>query len=314
MMKNAHPFPLGLTLTILIVLASNALATTYLNLVPTAEKWFISQGTNKYVTLRMHTKVANYPGGLYVMRRDILHNDIITSTEDLLFSHNGEGDVFFYGDLQKTVFEEPVLWVDAPLAVGKSWTASRPAVNGDDDPNDQIHYVFAVLDDSPVRCPLGEFPCFRVFMSAVYPDGRIENSSFWYNQTCGMVLCTLENARIFGLVKAFVGDNPDGDDYLPLHPVDSAELSGVTGFPNPANPSTTISFDLAAPTRVDVAIYDIAGRLIKSLSNDQPFPAGPVSLLWQGNDQTGRAVASGTYLYRIQAGQLVQTDRITLVR
>ena len=77
---------------------------------------------------------------------------------------------------------------------------------------------------------------------------------------------------------------------------------------------TDISFELKQPVAVDVEVFDISGRLIKRLAQGEFMPAGPVSIRWQGNDEQGQAVASGTYLYRVKAGQTVSTNRITLVR
>lgn len=83
--------------------------------------------------------------------------------------------------------------------------------------------------------------------------------------------------------------------------------------PNPFNPSTAIRYDLAAPARVQVQVYDLAGHLIDTLeAGDEP--AGRHELNWQGRDDEGRTVAAGVYFYRLRAGDEVQTRRMVLAK
>lgn len=83
--------------------------------------------------------------------------------------------------------------------------------------------------------------------------------------------------------------------------------------PNPFNPSTVISYDLAGPARVELQIYDLAGRLVHTLrAGDET--AGRHELSWQGRDEAGRPVATGVYLYRLRAGNEVETRRMVLTK
>lgn len=82
--------------------------------------------------------------------------------------------------------------------------------------------------------------------------------------------------------------------------------------PNPFNPSTTIKFQLPSPTRVILQVYDILGRPIKTLV-DQMQTAGIHSVVWDGTDQQARRVASGIYIYRLQAGIFSQIQKMILV-
>ncbi|MBK7772368.1 MAG: hypothetical protein IPI48_18090 [bacterium] len=65
--------------------------------------------------------------------------------------------------------------------------------------------------------------------------------------------------------------------------------------------------------QVSLGIYDVQGRLVRALV-DGVLPAGRHDIAWDGLDRTGRAVGSGTYLYRLQAGDLSATRKITLVK
>ena len=84
-------------------------------------------------------------------------------------------------------------------------------------------------------------------------------------------------------------------------------------FPNPFNPTTKIEFDLVAPGKVSLRIYDPAGHLVKALV-DEVLPAARHERIWDGRDDAGRQVASGMYFYRLDAGTFESTRKMILVR
>jgi hypothetical protein len=84
--------------------------------------------------------------------------------------------------------------------------------------------------------------------------------------------------------------------------------------PNPFNPHTKITFDLMDRRRVSLQVYDLNGRMIRRLLNEVSFSAGPHEEFWNGRDDAGRQVASGTYLYRLSAGDFHETKRMVLVK
>ena len=97
---------------------------------------------------------------------------------------------------------------------------------------------------------------------------------------------------------------------------DRAESVPVRIRPNPvhvAGPSTSIEFDLPAPARVRVAIYDAGGRLIRTLA-DGVRPAGPQVLTWDGRDECGHPVASGIYACTVRSAERATVRRLTVVR
>ncbi|MCK4696300.1 MAG: T9SS type A sorting domain-containing protein, partial [Candidatus Cloacimonetes bacterium] len=71
-------------------------------------------------------------------------------------------------------------------------------------------------------------------------------------------------------------------------------------YPNPFNPSTTISFSLTAedPENSELSIYNIKGQKVKTLVNEV-LSAGEHSIIWDGNDYSGKPVGSGIYLYKL---------------
>jgi len=84
--------------------------------------------------------------------------------------------------------------------------------------------------------------------------------------------------------------------------------------PNPFNPSSSLRFTLAAAGHVNLDVYDLQGRRIRSLL-DAPRPAGAQQLEWDGRDGRGMAVASGVYLSRLTVdGVPVDSRRLLLIK
>ena len=79
-------------------------------------------------------------------------------------------------------------------------------------------------------------------------------------------------------------------------------------FPNPFNPTTTIKFDIAKNTFVNIKIFDILGREIYSLVNEE-LNAGSYTVDW---DATG--FSGGIYFYRISAGNYTETKKMILAK
>jgi len=84
--------------------------------------------------------------------------------------------------------------------------------------------------------------------------------------------------------------------------------------PNPFNPATTLRFELARDTTVDLEIFDPAGRLIRTLLTGRTFGAGEHRLQWDGRDDGGLAVGSGVYLAQFKADGLPQIQKLVLMK
>ncbi len=83
--------------------------------------------------------------------------------------------------------------------------------------------------------------------------------------------------------------------------------------PNPFNPVTSISFDLSSRAFVTLTVYNVLGQAVVQLA-DEMFPAGRHEVIWDGLDARGSSVASGIYLYRLQAGQYGATRKMVLLK
>jgi bacillolysin len=71
-------------------------------------------------------------------------------------------------------------------------------------------------------------------------------------------------------------------------------------YPNPFNPSTKIEYDVPSKSHVQLAVYDILGQLVRTLVNSD-LSNGHYSVAWDGTNETGRQVATGMYIYRLEA-------------
>ncbi|MBM4167696.1 MAG: T9SS type A sorting domain-containing protein [Ignavibacteria bacterium] len=84
-------------------------------------------------------------------------------------------------------------------------------------------------------------------------------------------------------------------------------------FPNPFNPETWIAYDIPADGIVKLTVFDLLGRHIRTLVDDQQS-AGRYRARWDGRDDGGRIVPSGIYIYRIQSGFNMFSKKMSLVR
>ena len=84
-------------------------------------------------------------------------------------------------------------------------------------------------------------------------------------------------------------------------------------YPNPFNPFTTLRYDLPENALVNIIIYDMLGRHVKTLIN-QTQDAGYKSVIWDATNDYGKPVSAGIYLYQIQAGEYISTKKMVLLK
>ena len=96
-------------------------------------------------------------------------------------------------------------------------------------------------------------------------------------------------------------------------PVPSRQLTRVVNRPNPFNPRTTIEWTMAREGRVTVTIYDIRGQRVRHLL-DAERPSGLNQVLWDGRDDAGVGVSSGSYMYRVSSFGELRQGKMALIR
>ncbi len=88
----------------------------------------------------------------------------------------------------------------------------------------------------------------------------------------------------------------------------------MSNYPNPFNPETSISFSLPSAGKVNLAVYNTKGQKVKTMTDDV-YEKGLHSVIWNGKDETGNAVSSGVYFYRLNLdGKTVKTNKCLLLK
>lgn len=84
-------------------------------------------------------------------------------------------------------------------------------------------------------------------------------------------------------------------------------------YPNPCTQSTVIHFQLPVAGTAELKIYSTTGQLVKSIINGQLIP-GAYEFTWDGSNEDGQAVGSGSYLYQLRVGEIIQTKQLIVLR
>jgi hypothetical protein len=100
------------------------------------------------------------------------------------------------------------------------------------------------------------------------------------------------------------------DDALQT-PIQQAQIIG--NYPNPFNPSTTISYDIAVDGAVKLDVYNIKGQLVNTLVNE-PKARGKHQVVWNGKDHSGKGVASGIYFVHLSSNSRSSVHKMVLMK
>ena len=87
----------------------------------------------------------------------------------------------------------------------------------------------------------------------------------------------------------------------------------LQNYPNPFNPVTKLRYDLPENSHVNITIYDMLGRAVKTMVN-QHQNAGHRSIIWDGTNDYDNTVSTGIYLYQIQAGAYTRTKKMVFLK
>lgn len=124
----------------------------------------------------------------------------------------------------------------------------------------------------------------------------------------GKTALVVENSKAYAF-------NPQGS-VTNLHPEEVCqpeELVLYQNYPNPFNPETTIEFKVPFYTLVQLEIFDLLGRKVNTLLNERMSP-GRYRIRWDGRNNFGKPVASGMYIYRLQAGKKIILRKMLYMR
>ena len=115
--------------------------------------------------------------------------------------------------------------------------------------------------------------------------------------------------------------NPAGFSSLGRGEMNSDDLQVSTfklsqNYPNPFNPTTVINYNVEADGKVSLKVYDIMGRLVKTLVNDYKVAGNGsgYNVVWDGTDNSGSHVSAGLYIYSLQTGNMSMTKKMVLMK
>ncbi|MFN8176876.1 MAG: FlgD immunoglobulin-like domain containing protein [bacterium] len=219
----------------------------------------------------------------------------------------------------------PSFWPD-PRVQGFSSSADAPCLVGTNACGGPVSLVLSQLKAEPglrsvevswQTCAEVGHAGFQVYRSELGYDAyrRLTSEILVGRNPYRYVDTSVEGDRVYfyevGAVDAHGAEvryGPVAVTTPPWPPLETA-LCGVR--PNPFRGSTQVRFALAAPGRARLTLYDVAGRLVGTI-RDQEWPAGEHAVEWDGRSPTGR-VAPGIYFVRFEAGSRRQTGRIVFL-
>jgi len=125
--------------------------------------------------------------------------------------------------------------------------------------------------------------------------------------TDGIAEVTSENGTLILGINASAAVLSINGDLIPV------EFALRQNYPNPFNPVTTLRYDLPENAMINITIYDMLGKEVKTLIN-QTQDAGYRSVIWNTTSNYGKPVSAGIYLYQIQAGEYISTKKMVLLK
>ncbi len=135
------------------------------------------------------------------------------------------------------------------------------------------------------------------------PGIRVFDVSDGYQLTTGPIMASLPPHDLLVV----------GDAVTAVEPADDVASLCLSAHPNPSSGDCALAFRLPVANRVRAAVYDVRGQLVRVLA-DRSFPAGDASLVWDGCDKLGSAVASAVYFVRVQIGGTKLERKILILR
>ncbi|MBS1904039.1 MAG: T9SS type A sorting domain-containing protein [Bacteroidetes bacterium] len=137
--------------------------------------------------------------------------------------------------------------------------------------------------------------------------GPASNSTYSMNGTIGQPVIGLVSGSQYAVGQGFWHSMNLTSDVTPIAGPDGYDLE--QNFPNPFNPSTTIRFSIAEPQKVTLKIMNLLGEEVARPINAESMGAGKYEYVFQAEN-----IPSGTYIYRLEAGNFVKTRKMVLTK
>ena len=262
--------------------------------------------------------------------RFMIETDDDISTETSVVDIDGVGPVIFFasGSMVYGVESDGDIYGDWPINIGSDITSSivfskignaTYIMFGDESGTAHIYHIHGnTYDNFPISY---SFP-FKGSPTILDTDGD-GDLEFLIGSTQTLTNIDIKEAGIAsGLWNTHRADMNRSGYYLSTIDaldvsddiIENYEFALYNAYPNPFNPTTTIEFEVPYSMDIILNIYDISGRLVKTLVDDIKYP-GLYSAVWDGTDQYGNNVANGLYVYKLMSNQNISiSNKMILIK
>jgi hypothetical protein len=237
-----------------------------------------------------------------------------TGVRDLTDDGYAEAEIYPTGSAQRTVYSYPSTYNGSVTRLAANFIRCLYV----DEPGKRIQVTLDGSDDA------------RMTLGVVVNESYATNAGTMYfvdldanNDAVYEVPYDLEGVYSVGIVVGNANKTGVNRSYsLQIEKVDAtttaasdvAAALAITGnHPNPFNPSTAIAFALGGTAATQLDIYDLSGRKVRTLV-DATLDAGQHTVRWNGQDDAGRPLASGTYVARLRSGGQVTSHKLVLAK
>ena len=223
----------------------------------------------------------SYPYDVFLDYRDISWDFFGDSTGVRVFEQGGHHNYW---------------WSDS---VQFNWTATDDSIFIDDSSFSMLSFSYEILGDTLFfsntynSCEVAHYEC----------DQHLDMMSSQFGIEDLQQVLNEEIRTYLNTNPLFVNDN----NILPNN------IVLQQNYPNPFNPITTLRYDIPQDINVNITIYDMTGRQVKTLINGFQT-SGYKSIQWNATNNTGKPVSAGVYFYTIQAGDFVDTKKMILLK
>ena len=166
--------------------------------------------------------------------------------------------------------------------------------------------------DTAVGFKEGDTLIFRLWDYSAQEEMVVEQDDvIYYNNQDGSIYESIQTFS--GLNSIHIEIKAGESSAVRDSKTDLQDFKLYPNHPNPFNPATELQYLLERNGHVSLRIFDVTGRCIRQLVNDQQSP-GFYSVQWDGKDDTGNPVASGTFFYQLSSNEWQETKKMTLIR
>jgi hypothetical protein len=270
----------------------------------------------------MYTFIHNLvdPGGLYLSGDDLPGQWASSGGTSAYNLRNQYCNFIYEGNIGGDPSPRPAI---SPLTVGDSSSCFFDTV-----PDSLVAYGGCpVIRDHDIASATGLSSQFMTYEITASGEGAVvgQKTVNANGENVGIILSgfsfdAIRDDRPAGL--------PDRVDHLhaiinwlgnEVNPATGVEWAGYRNslsqnHPNPFNPATTIAYSIKERAAVSLKIYNVTGRLVRTLVNETKSPGVLHRVTWNGHNEAGQRVASGVYFYRLVTKNFTQTKKMVLLK